>query len=158
MPRSMRLVWKRWVKRSLLVIQSFVIFSPQECAPSNITNIAGTKIKKGISPSYDSESLSNVPQCGEDYCFVAVGGECTYINSIYTKCTDQIACDKELVPTSDDFRKRRQAISLDFEQLICPVLSCIDRKVIGNEWSTPDHARACPYLKSIADSATPSIG
>ena len=163
--------------------------------------------KKDISPSFDSTSVSLVPQCGDDFCFLAEGGDCTFINSIYTKCADKISCDKELVPTSGAFvlggkktfiassvgavgsiahpgrenmrctkwnysiqnkrwrcqrfkrisRKRRQAKILDFEQLVCPVLSCIDRKVLGNEWSTPLHAETCRFLKNINDSVTPSL-
>ena len=145
-----------------------------------------------------------VPQCGEDFCFLAQGGDCTFTRSIYTKCRDEISCDKELIPSLDAFivgagktfaassvgaitsirrprrdkrrctkwkyiprasrwrcqrfkrivRKRRDLESLDFKGLVCPILSCKNRNVLPDEWSTPQHAEECAHLRNESTSSS----
>ena len=153
-----------------------------------------------------SDSQSLVPNCGENFCFYVQGGECSFTRSIYTKCSDKVTCQKELIPSSDPFisggektlkassvgaishigrpsrrkrhctkwkynsaikdwrclrfkkirRKRRQLPNLDYNGLICPIMSCIDRHVLMNEWSTPQQAKECVHLNSITSPSLPS--
>ena len=51
-------------------------------------------------------------------------------------------------------RKRRQEDGNEnyLNLLVCPVLSCIEKKVIRDEWSTPDQ---CPQLKNVSQTTPP---
>ena len=160
-------------------------------------------------PASEDTFQQLVPQCGEDFCFLAEGGDCTFTRSIYTKCSDKISCDKDLIPSLDAFvvgagktftansvgaisyvrrprrdkrrctqwkyitrasrwrcqrfkriaRKRRALEGLDFKELVCPILSCKNRNIIPDEWSTPQHAEECAHLSNVSTSSSnPKIG
>ena len=61
---------------------------------------AGNDLGKNLTGNVEVEL---VPQCGENFCFLSEGGDCTFSRSMYTKCADTISCEKELVPESDAF-------------------------------------------------------
>ena len=43
-------------------------------------------------------------------------------------------------------RKRRQVNEIDISNLVCPVLSCISKDVLPDQWTKKQHSSQCPYF------------
>ena len=191
-------------------VRSFARWIRSETSSYDKSRLAADKdLGKHLTGNADVELI---PQCGENFCFMSEGGDCTFIRSMYTKCADSISCEKKLVPESDAFvlggkppftassvgaigfisrhpgrekrrctkwlygkrgskrwhcrsykiisRKRRQVElatnNFNYRGLVCPILTCTNRNVIPNEWSTPQHAKDCIYLNNVTGFSLPS--